>query len=133
MSITYRKFSFKISPFKIGSEILVAQLEFLGFDGFEETDEGIDAFIINDKFQKHILNKLQILSNPDFEISYSSKNLVDFESFSLPILIGMIFKFFKLLFICSLSREGISSLQGRHQVAQKLIITSLFLKSDNLI
>ena len=56
MSITYRKFSFKISPFKIGSEILVPQLEFLGFDGFEETDEGIDAFIINDKFQKHILN-----------------------------------------------------------------------------
>ncbi len=76
MSITYRKFSFKISPFKIGSEILVAQLEFLGFDGFEETDEGIDAFIINDKFQKHILNKLQILSNPDFEISYSSKKII---------------------------------------------------------
>ena len=49
----------------------------------------------------------------------SLKKESDLEKFSWPILIGKIFKLSKLLFDCKSSRDGISSLQGAHQDAQK--------------
>jgi len=73
MSITYRLFSFNVNPVKIGSEILIAELAELGFDSFEETAEGVDAYLLNDKWNKKILSGLNILSNLAFDIKYSSK------------------------------------------------------------
>lgn len=73
MSVTYRLFSFKVIPVKIGSEILIAQLSHLGFDSFEETNSGIDAYLENKKWKTNLLSNLNILSNPDFKIEYSSK------------------------------------------------------------
>ena len=73
MSITYRLFSFNVNPVKIGSEILIAELAELGFDSFEETSEGVDAYLVNDKWYKKILSGLKILSNLAFDVKYSSK------------------------------------------------------------
>ena len=73
MSITYRLFSFNVNPVKTGSEILIAELAELGFDSFEETAEGVDAYLLNDKWNKKILSGLNILSNLAFDIKYSSK------------------------------------------------------------
>ena len=73
MSVKYRLFSFKVIPVKIGSEILIAQLSHLGFDSFEETNSGIDAYLENKKWKTNLLSNLNILSNPDFKIEYSSK------------------------------------------------------------
>lgn len=73
MSITYRLFSFNVNPVKIGSEILIAELAELGFDSFEETAEGVDAYLLNDKWNKKILSGLNMLSNLAFDIKYSSK------------------------------------------------------------
>jgi len=73
MSITYRLFSFKVNPVKIGSKILVAELSERGFDGFEETSVGVDAYLVDNKWKTNLLSNLRILSNSNFEIEYSSK------------------------------------------------------------
>ena len=73
MSIKYRLFSFKVKPLKIVSEILIAKLSELGFESFEETNAGIDAYIENKKWKNSLLKDLSILSNSNFEIKYSSK------------------------------------------------------------
>ena len=48
---------------------------------------------------------------------------------SLPTFIGIISRFLNFLESCILSKEGISSLQGAHHVAQKFINNNLFVKS----
>jgi ribosomal protein L11 methyltransferase len=73
MSIKYRLFSFKVKPLKIVSEILIAELSELGFESFEETNIGIDAYIENEKWKNSFLKDLSVLSNSNFEIDYSSK------------------------------------------------------------
>ena len=73
MSIIYRLFSFKVNPIKIGSEILIAELSELGFDSFEETSNGINAYLINDKWNVNLLSNLNIMSSSKFEIEYTSK------------------------------------------------------------
>ena len=47
------------------------------------------------------------------------KKFSDLINLSCPILIGNIFKLSNLRFDCNISRDGISSLHGKHQVAQK--------------
>ena len=61
----------------------------------------------------------------------SLKNFFDFSKSSLPTLIGMTFKFLNFLFFCKAFKDGISSLHGAHQVAQKLIKIREFLKLFN--
>ena len=65
-----------------------------------------------------------------FLIPSSLKKESDLERFSWPILIGKIFKLSKSLFDCKSSRDGISSLQGAHQVAQKFNINNFPVKSS---
>ena len=73
MPIRYRLLSFNIDPINIGSEILIAELSELGFDTFEEKIYGIDACLLDEKWETNLLSKLRILSNPKFKITYSSK------------------------------------------------------------
>ena len=73
MSIKYRLFSFKVKPLKLVSEILIAKLSELGFESFEETNIGVDAYIENKKWKNSFLKDLSILSNSNFEIEYSSR------------------------------------------------------------
>ena len=56
---------------------------------------------------------------------WGSKNFSDLIKLSLPILIGSISILSKFGFIFKASRDGISSLHGAHQVAQKLSNTKL--------
>ena len=67
-----------------------------------------------------------------FLIFNSSKNSLDFSNFSSAIFIGITFTSLNLYFDNNLSRWGISSLQGAHQVAQKLIIVKFCLKLSKL-
>ena len=55
----------------------------------------------------------------------SIKNLLTFSKVSFPILIGKIFILSNSGLAWSLSKDGISSLQGSHQVAQKFNINKL--------
>ena len=65
-----------------------------GFDGFEETSVGVDAYLVDNKWKTNLLSNLRILSNSNFEIEYSSKIIYPknwnkkWESEFHPILIG---------------------------------------------
>ena len=70
MAVPYLEYSFQISPLQPAAEILIAELAELGFDSFVETESGLQAYIPK-KEHAPILDGIGILSNPDFQISYS--------------------------------------------------------------
>lgn len=52
------------------SEVLIAQLLELGFDSFENTDEGLKGYILNEKVSKSLLKKIRnnlIIKSPIFK------------------------------------------------------------------
>jgi len=58
-----------VQPLIPAVEILIAELGFAGFESFVETDEGVTAYIQKKEWQDNILDKIQILSSNEFEIS----------------------------------------------------------------
>tara|TARA_B100001057_G_scaffold497769_1_gene602840 strand:+ start:3951 stop:4787 length:837 start_codon:yes stop_codon:yes gene_type:complete len=73
MSNLCRVFSFKIKPYQFGADILVAQLSEIGFYGFENIDHVLNAYVLESKWNPTLFNNIQILTNPDFSITYNSK------------------------------------------------------------
>ena len=73
MSNLYRVFSFKIKPYQFGADILVAQLSEIGFYSFENIDHVLNAYVLESKWNPTLFNNIQILTNPDFSITYNSK------------------------------------------------------------
>lgn len=71
----YLEFQFKIAPLQPGSEILIAQLGYAGFESFVENEDGITAYIQKEEFTEGFLEDIQILSSDEFIISYSSKEI----------------------------------------------------------
>ena len=64
-----------ITPLIIGREILVFQLAEIGFESFVETEGGLEAYIQENQFQQNALEKVALLSNPDFSISYAIEKI----------------------------------------------------------
>lgn len=60
-----------INPLIMGREILVAQLSEIGFESFVETEEGVEAYIVENNFSKSDFETISLLSNPDFSVEYS--------------------------------------------------------------
>jgi ribosomal protein L11 methyltransferase len=73
--MTYLEFDFKVGPVDLGSEILIAQLGEVGFESFVENEEGFLAYINQLDFDKSLLKGVQLLNNPDFKITWSSKEI----------------------------------------------------------
>jgi len=71
----YLDYEFKVSPIQPGIEILIAELGYVGFESFVETDEGVNAYIQKDNWVKTILDDIQILSSNEFEITYSFQEI----------------------------------------------------------
>ena len=71
----YLEFQFKIAPLQPGSEILIAQLGYAGFESFVETGDGVTAYIQKEEYTEGILEEIQILGSEEFEISYNSKEI----------------------------------------------------------
>lgn len=69
MSTTYIGYIFKVTPIQPGTEILIAELGFAGFESFIENEEGVNAYIQKDDWHENILEDIQILSNTEFQIS----------------------------------------------------------------
>ncbi|GGG55635.1 50S ribosomal protein L11 methyltransferase [Bizionia arctica] len=67
----YIGYDFKVTPLQPGTEILIAELGYAGFESFVETDGGVTAYIQKDEWNDTILEDIQILSSDEFEISYS--------------------------------------------------------------
>lgn len=73
----YIEFKVKINPIDVGREILIAELSELGFESFVETEEGVEAYIQSQEFKEEDIQKLKILTNSDFKLSYSIKAIPD--------------------------------------------------------
>jgi ribosomal protein L11 methyltransferase len=75
MQNTYIGYHFSVEPKELGSEILIAELGELAFDSFEETENGVSAYILKEFWNENILEDIYILTNPDFKISYTFEEI----------------------------------------------------------
>ncbi|PKA82228.1 ribosomal protein L11 methyltransferase [Ulvibacter sp. MAR_2010_11] len=71
MSQVYLEYQFTVKPLQPGTEILIAQLGFSGFESFVETEEGVTAYIQKDEWHEDILEGIQILTSEEFTIQFT--------------------------------------------------------------
>lgn len=75
MSNTYIAYSFTISPPQPATEILIAELGFIGFESFVENENGFIAYIQKEDDSEHILDEIYILKSEEFKISYTKEEI----------------------------------------------------------
>lgn len=73
MSTTYIGYIFEVTPVQPGTEILIAQLGFAGFESFVENEKGVNAYIQKDDWHENILEDIQILNSTEFQITYKEE------------------------------------------------------------
>ena len=72
----YIELECKITPFDSTiSEILMAELNELGFESFVDNETGLQAYIPMESFKSELLSSLMILSNTDFNIEFKHKTI----------------------------------------------------------
>lgn len=71
----YIAYHFIIEPVALGSEILLAELQDTAFETFEETDNGLSAYVQASLHTDDILSEVMILNNPEFTISYEVEKI----------------------------------------------------------
>ncbi len=71
MSQIYIEYDFKVKPIQPGTEILIAELGYAGFESFVETEEGVSAYIQKVEWNKNILEAINILNSEEFEIEFT--------------------------------------------------------------
>lgn len=70
MDQIYLEYTFKVSPAIPGTEILIAELGYAGFESFVEEGAQVAAYIQKEQWRSDILDDIGILENPEFNISY---------------------------------------------------------------
>ncbi|MDX1543299.1 MAG: 50S ribosomal protein L11 methyltransferase [Christiangramia sp.] len=78
MGGNYLEFQFKIEPVQPASEILIAELGYLGFESFVENNDGITAYIPVEEYEDDLLAGVHILQSEEFEISYTMNEIERF-------------------------------------------------------
>lgn len=71
MSQIYIEYIFKVTPLQPGTEILIAELGYAGFESFVETEEGVSAYIQKEALDAAILEEINILNSKEFKIEYT--------------------------------------------------------------
>ncbi len=71
----YIEYDFKVSPLQPTSDILIAELGEAGFESFVEEADGVLAYIQEKDWSEPILKDIEILKNPNFQISYQYKEI----------------------------------------------------------
>ena len=71
MSQIYIEYDFKVSPVQPGTEILIAQLGYAGFESFVENEEGVKAYIQKDEWRENVLDEIQILASEEFQFEFN--------------------------------------------------------------
>lgn len=69
--MNYIEYNFKINPPQPGSELLIAELGYAGFESFVEYEEGVMAYIQKNEWHPNILDDIYVLGSKEFEIDYS--------------------------------------------------------------
>ena len=75
MGGNYLEFHFTIDPVQPASEILIAELGYLGFESFVENDDGVTAYIPEEEYEEDLLANVHILQEEEFKISYEVKEI----------------------------------------------------------
>lgn len=75
MATNYLEFQFKIEPLQPASEILIAELGYLGFESFVENEDGVTAYIPKEEYEEDLLAGVHILQSEEFEITYSCEEI----------------------------------------------------------
>ncbi len=75
MDNIYIEYTFKVTPNEVGTEILIAQLGFEGFESFVEIEDGVIAYIQKEDWHEEILNNVFVLDSEEFSISYVYKEV----------------------------------------------------------
>ncbi len=71
MSQIYIGYDFKVSPLQPGTEILIAELGYAGFESFVENEDGVSAYIQKEEWNDTILEDINILKSEEFKIEYT--------------------------------------------------------------
>jgi len=71
----YIGYTFKVEPVQPGTEILIAELGFSGFESFVETPDGVIAYIQEVDHFPTILEAIQILNSEEFTITYEFETI----------------------------------------------------------
>jgi len=71
MNKIYIEYQFIVIPFQPGTEILIAELGYAGFESFVETESGVTAYIQKEEWKEGILDDIQILSSEEFKFEFS--------------------------------------------------------------
>ena len=75
MAEVYIEYTFHVEPLQPGVDILIAQLGELEFESFSETDNGLQAYIIEANDRDNLLDNIQILQNSEFKISHTKSRI----------------------------------------------------------
>jgi len=71
MDQLYIAYEFVVSPREIGTEILIAELGFVGFESFVENEQGFTAYIQKGDWHADILKDIPLLEASEFDISFT--------------------------------------------------------------
>ena len=71
----YIGYHFTVAPKEPGAEILMAELGEMPFESFEETENGLSAYIQKQLWTEDVLNDIQILGSEEFTITYTIEEI----------------------------------------------------------
>ncbi|MES2486505.1 MAG: 50S ribosomal protein L11 methyltransferase [Bacteroidota bacterium] len=71
----YIGYYFTVEPKEPGAEILMAELGETAFESFEETENGLSAYVQKQFWDENVLNDIQILNSDEFKISYTVEEI----------------------------------------------------------
>jgi len=75
MDAVYIEYTFEVQPKEPATEILIAQLGFVGFESFVENEKGVIAYIQQQDWNLDILNDVFILNSEEFSIEFAHKEV----------------------------------------------------------
>ena len=90
----YIGYTFKVEPVQPGTEILIAELGYAGFESFVETPDGVIAYIQEGGHSESILESIYILSSEEFKITFTFETIAqtnwnaEWEKNFNPIVVG---------------------------------------------
>jgi len=71
----YIGYAFEVSPREPGTEILIAELGYAGFESFVENEVGVIAYIQKPDWNATILDDIYVLKNDEFVITYTTEEI----------------------------------------------------------